>query len=225
MSNVGILLTQCVLTLRLVTPRIQDVQHAQNRWAGKGMRKGGGSRVTIWSCCLYVFYEYYYHNIFFINVYVVLFLFNNVIYVFLLYDCTFMYDYPDWGFFRAFSSVAWQMPGWCPQRRGTARTLPNFCVVVCILCFVSFCVLFVCICVLYYCHRVATQLQLNISYHIISYHPVDIYTRVTKLLVLLFFRGYHAFLTATYPHPHPHPGVHKIQVSNRSCDWIFYGSA
>jgi hypothetical protein len=29
------------------------------------------------------------------NGYVVLFLFNNVIYVFLLYDCMFMYDYPD----------------------------------------------------------------------------------------------------------------------------------
>jgi hypothetical protein len=37
---------------------------------------------------------------------------------------------------------------------------PNFCVVLCIVYFVSFCVLFVCICVLYYCHRVATQLQL-----------------------------------------------------------------
>ena len=45
----------------------------------------------------------------------------------------------------------------------------NFGVVLCILCFVSFSVLFLCICVLYYCHRVATQLQLNISY-IISYH-------------------------------------------------------
>jgi len=41
-----------------------------------------------------------------------------------------------------------------------------FCVFLCIVCFVSFSVLFVCICVLYYCHRVATQLQLNISYHI-----------------------------------------------------------
>ena len=41
-----------------------------------------------------------------------------------------------------------------------------FCVVLCIICFVSFSVLFVCICILYYCHRVATQLQLNISYHI-----------------------------------------------------------
>jgi hypothetical protein len=43
----------------------------------------------------------------------------------------------------------------------------NFCVVLCIVCFVSLSVLFVCICVLNYCHRVATQLQLNISYHII----------------------------------------------------------
>ena len=42
-----------------------------------------------------------------------------------------------------------------------------FCVVLCIVCFVTFPVLFVCICVLNNCHRVATQLQLNI-YHIIS---------------------------------------------------------
>jgi hypothetical protein len=40
-----------------------------------------------------------------------------------------------------------------------------FCVVLCIVCFVSFSALFVCICVLNYRHRVATQLQLNISYH------------------------------------------------------------
>jgi len=39
-----------------------------------------------------------------------------------------------------------------------------YCVVLCIVCFVSFCVLFVCKCVLYYCHRVTTQLQwTNIS--------------------------------------------------------------
>jgi hypothetical protein len=34
----------------------------------------------------------------------------------------------------------------------------------CIVCFVAYPVLFVCICVLNNCHRVATQLQLNISY-------------------------------------------------------------
>jgi len=44
-----------------------------------------------------------------------------------------------------------------------------FCVVLCIVCFVSFPVLFICICVLNYCHWVATQLQLNISYHIFFY--------------------------------------------------------
>jgi hypothetical protein len=52
-----------------------------------------------------------------------------------------------------------------------------FCVVLCDVCFVTFPVLFVCICVLYYCHRVATQLQLNISYHItsifIKFFPAD----------------------------------------------------
>jgi hypothetical protein len=77
-------------------------------------------------------------------------------------------------FFRAFSSVVRQMPGYNPQRRGTGRTLPK--ILCCsIHCFVSFCVLFVCKCVLYYCYRVATQLQLNISCHIayhISYHII-----------------------------------------------------
>jgi len=47
---------------------------------------------------------------------------------------------------------------------GTVRTLPNCCVFLCIVCFVSFCVLFVCKCVLYYGRWVTTQLQLiNIS--------------------------------------------------------------
>jgi hypothetical protein len=44
----------------------------------------------------------------------------------------------------------------------------HFCVVLCIVCFVTFSVLLVCKCVLKYCHRVATQLQLNISYHILE---------------------------------------------------------
>jgi hypothetical protein len=92
--------------------------------------------------------------------------------------CTFMYDYPDWGFSRAFSSVVRQMPGWIPQRRGTARTVSNFFVALCIFCFVL-CIcfvtfpVFVCICGLNNCHRVFTQLQLNISYHIsVKYRPI-----------------------------------------------------
>ena len=72
-------------------------------------------------------------------------------------------------FFCAFSSVVRQMPRQNPQRWVTAWTLPNLCVVLRIVCFVSFCILFVHKCVLYYCHRVAIQLQsINISYHIIS---------------------------------------------------------
>jgi len=59
-------------------------------------------------------------------------------------------------FFRAFSSVVRQIPGYNSQRRGTARTVPKL--------IVLFCVLFVCKCVLYNCNRVWTQLQLtNIS--------------------------------------------------------------
>jgi len=48
-----------------------------------------------------------------------------------------------------------------------------FCVVLYIVCFVTFLILFVCICVLNNCHQVTTQLQLNISYHIISYHIIS----------------------------------------------------
>ena len=58
----------------------------------------------------------------------------------------------------------------------TYTHLQENCVVLCIVCFVSFCVLFVCMCVLYllyYCHLVATQLQLtNISRHNMSYHII-----------------------------------------------------
>jgi hypothetical protein len=39
----------------------------------------------------------------------------------------YVYEWLPWlRFFRAFSSVVRQMPGWCPQRRGAALTLPNF---------------------------------------------------------------------------------------------------
>jgi hypothetical protein len=42
-------------------------------------------------------------------------------------------------FFSSFSSVVRQMPKYNSQRRGTARTLPNFCVVLCIVYFVYLC--------------------------------------------------------------------------------------
>jgi len=102
----------------------------------------------------------------------VLFMFNTVIYVFLLLGLCILIVWLciiivpagnlrlSWRrFFRVFSSVVRLMPGYNSQRRGTARTLPKI--------FVLFCVLFLCKCVLYYWHRVTTQLQLtNISYNV-----------------------------------------------------------
>jgi hypothetical protein len=58
-----------------------------------------------------------------------------------------------------------------PVKAGNGPHSSSFCVVICIVCFVSLSVLFACICVLYYCHRVATEYQLNISYH---YHKLYI---------------------------------------------------
>jgi hypothetical protein len=68
-----------------------------------------------------VFYEYYYHihsyslGSIFINVYKVLLLFDNVIYVFYCYDYEFLlyvYVWLPWlSFFRAFSLVVGQMAG------------------------------------------------------------------------------------------------------------------
>ena len=70
--------------------------------------------------------------------------------------------------------------------------LQNCCVVLCIVCFVSFYVLFVCKCVLYFCHRVTTQLQLtNISYLIIDRSSHDSkqtpYKHKSKELLIFIF--------------------------------------
>jgi hypothetical protein len=78
----------------------------------------------------------------------VLFLFDNVIYVFLLLwlciliACLCMTTATE--VFPRFSSVVSKIPGENPQRRGTARTLPTLCVDLCIVCvlFYVFCVLF-----------------------------------------------------------------------------------
>jgi hypothetical protein len=72
-------------------------------------------------------------------------------YVFSLY----VYGWLLWlRFFPAFSSVVRQMPGYTSQRRGTVRTLPNFCVVLCIfvlfyvfLCCSMYCVFCIILCI------------------------------------------------------------------------------
>jgi hypothetical protein len=118
----------------------------------------------------------------------VLFLFGNVIYVFLLlWLCnlivclcltTLIKVFPC--FFlscKANARVKHEKTGHSPHSSSFLCCSMYFCVVLCIVCFVSFSVLFVCICVLNYCHRVATQLQLSISYHTtnhtISYHIIS----------------------------------------------------
>ena len=82
-----------------------------------------------------------------------------------------------------------------------------FCVVLCIVCFVTYSVLSVCICVLNYCRRVATQLQLNISYHISfrrqtsglsnSLQPHLAYLNHPKALVAS--ESYHVVITTIIP--------------------------
>jgi hypothetical protein len=52
-----------------------------------------------------------------------------------------------------------------PAKTGHGQHYSKFLFFLCVfLYFVVLCIVCVCICVLYYCHRVATQLQLNISY-------------------------------------------------------------
>ena len=85
---------------------------------------------------------------------VVVFLFNTVIYVFLLlclcilivWLCIFIVPagtlrLPWLRFFRAFSSVVRQMPGYKPQRRCTVRILPKF------LCCSIYCLFYVILCI------------------------------------------------------------------------------
>jgi hypothetical protein len=157
---------------------------------------------TIWSCCLYVFLRVLLSQHFFLNVCVVLFLFNNVIYVFLLYD--YVYVWLPWlRFFRAFSSVVRQMSGWCPQRRGTARTLPRFLLLYVL--FVLFYVLFFCcsmwclfcdvpciVCVYMCTEQLPSSgypiaVKYIIPYHIIPYHIISYHIKWQKKWMLLTY--------------------------------------
>ena len=75
--------------------------------------------------------------------------------------------YPDLSFSVLFPRLWGKCQGITSQEGARPALFLNWCVVLRIVCYVSFYVLFLCKCVLYFCHRVKTQLQLaNISYHI-----------------------------------------------------------
>jgi hypothetical protein len=118
------------------------------------------------------------------NVYMVVFLFNTLIYVVLLLClyilivclCIFLVPVgtlrlPWLRFFRAFSSIVRQMPGYNSQRRDTARTLPKHFVLFHVLFHVFFvlCRSVYCLCANMYC-TTATGWQPNCSLRNISYH-------------------------------------------------------
>jgi hypothetical protein len=71
---------------------------------------------------------------------------------------------PKLRFFRAFSSVVRQMPGY----NSALPKLINFLIVMNVP-FSVFCVLFACKCVLFYCHRLSTQLQISLSLSLYIY--------------------------------------------------------
>jgi hypothetical protein len=109
--------------------------------------------------------------------YVVVFLFNTIVYVFLLLGLGILIVRLPWlRFFRAFFSVVRQMPGCNSQRRGTARTLPYlccsiYCLFLCCSMYCLFCVVLYCLCVNVYCTAV-TELQPNCSSQIYQFYQV-----------------------------------------------------
>jgi hypothetical protein len=102
---------------------------------------------------------------------IVVYVFLFFVHVFLLLSmytycciCILRRGYPDWGLSVLFFFFLGKCQGITSQDGARPALFQNCCVVICIVCFVSFYVLSVCKRVLYYCHRVTTKLQLtNIS--------------------------------------------------------------
>jgi len=106
-----------------------------------------------------------------------------------------------------------------------------FYVVLCIVCLVTFSVLFVCICVLNYCNWLATQLQLNISYHtiyytiyhIISYHIIS-YHIISYHIISYHIISYHIIsYHINLPVIDPYKWNKKMGIGNATNPtWLIY---
>jgi hypothetical protein len=119
------------------------------------------------------------------------------------------------------------MPGWYPQRRGTAHALPNFCVVLCI--FVLFYVLFVlwrslyCVCVYVY-WTTATGWLPNCSkiYHIIYAAPVWSNTSFSNYLRLQILQSKCLRVIGNYPRRTPIPRLRTALNVAHIRDFIYH---
>jgi hypothetical protein len=76
-------------------------------------------------------------------------------------------------------------------------------------------IFFVYKCVLYYCHRVATQLQLNISYNIVSYHIIS-YRIVSYHIISDHIMSYHIICMHTAT-------IMERRLQNCLKSHLFYG--
>ena len=90
-----------------------------------------------------------------------------------------------------------------------------------------FCVLFVCKYVLCYCHRVATQLQLNVSYGIISGEiPVVTHTSDDETIIRWFAVVFCGDTEVRFVEWRHHKRIFRLRITNtkiweRNVDWIW----
>jgi hypothetical protein len=124
--------------------------------------------------------------------------------------CVFCFHRANWHssatlrFFRAFSSVVRQMPGYNSQRRGTICILPKL--------IVLFYVLFVHKCVVYYCHRVSNPIAVNKYIISITSHLPIHDTKLGAILPTRRVTGNSATCWEVMEHPDHSPQFVPIDI-------------
>jgi len=134
----------------------------------------------------------------------VLFLFDNVIYVFLLLwlysHCMFMYDYPDWGFSVPFPQLQGKSQG--KTRKDGARPAPFLIFVLFYVFFVRssmYCLFCVVLCIV--CEYICTELLPPGGYPIAVKHIIPYYLLVpmwSEVMLILLVVNYFSLLPNTW---------------------------